>query len=81
MRRVTGVVWCTGFDMGQSWIGLPGFDQHGEPIQERGVVPGEPGLYFVGPHFLYAASSTMIHGIGRDAQHVATSIALAAKVG
>ena len=75
VRRVSGVVWCTGFDMGQSWIDLPVFDRHGEPIQERGVVPGEPGLYFVGPHFLYSASSTMIHGIGRDAQHVAKRIA------
>lgn len=74
VRRVSGVVWCTGYNMGQSWIDLPVFDRHGEPIQERGVVPGEPGLYFVGPHFLYSASSTMIHGIGRDAQYVASYI-------
>jgi len=79
VRRVSGVVWCTGFDMGQSWIDLPVFDSHGEPIQTRGVVPGEPGLYFVGPHFLYSASSTMIHGIGRDAQHVAKKIAAVRK--
>lgn len=76
VRRVSGVVWCTGYDMGQSWIDLPVFDQRGEPIQERGVVPNQPGLYFVGPHFLYSASSTMIHGIGRDARHVAKRIAL-----
>ena len=75
VRRVSGVVWCTGFDIGKSWIDLPVFDRHGEPIQNRGVVPDEPGLYFVGPHFLYSASSTMIHGIGRDAQHVAKRIA------
>ena len=75
VRRVSSVVWCTGFNMGQSWIDLPVFDSYGEPIQERGVVPDEPGLYFVGPHFLYSASSTMIHGIGRDAQHVAKRIA------
>lgn len=73
--RVGGVVWCTGFDMGRSWIDLPVFDPHGEPVQSRGVVPGEPGLYFVGPHFLYSASSTMIHGVGRDAQRVAEKIA------
>ena len=75
VRRVAGVVWCTGFDIGQSWIDLPVFGEDGEPIQERGVVPNEPGLYFVGPHFLYSASSTMIHGVGRDAQHVAKHIA------
>jgi putative flavoprotein involved in K+ transport len=68
---VSGVVWCTGFDIGKSWIQLPVFDDHGEPKQLRGVVPDEPGLYFVGPHFLYSYSSTMIHGIGRDADRVA----------
>jgi putative flavoprotein involved in K+ transport len=71
---VSGVVWCTGFDLGRSWIQLPVFDEHGEPIQVRGVAPDEPGLYFVGPHFLYSQSSTMIHGIGRDASRVAEVI-------
>ena len=78
---VSSVVWCTGFDIGKSWIQLPVFDEHGEPKQERGVVPGEPGLYFVGPHFLYSASSTMIHGIGRDASRVADVIAKRTRVG
>ena len=35
----------------------------------------EPGLYFVGRHFLYAMSSTMIHGVGRDAEHIVDVIA------
>jgi putative flavoprotein involved in K+ transport len=71
----SSVVWCTGFDIGCDWIELPVFDAHGEPKQDRGVVPGEPGLYFVGPHFLYSVSSTMIHGVGRDARRVAETIA------
>jgi len=71
---VTSIVWCTGFDIGPDWIDLPVFDAAGEPIQSRGVGPSEPGLYFVGPHFLYSASSTMIHGIGRDARRVAETI-------
>ena len=72
---VSSVVWCTGFDLGRSWIQLPVFDELGEPRQVRGVASDEPGLYFVGPHFLYSASSTMIHGIGRDASRVAEVIA------
>jgi putative flavoprotein involved in K+ transport len=72
---VTNVIWCTGFDPGFSWIDLPVFGKDGEPAQQRGIVPGEPGLYFVGLHFLYALSSTMIHGVGRDAEHVAKAIA------
>ena len=72
---VANVVWCTGFHPGFSWIDLPVFGEHGEPTHERGVVPTEPGLYFVGLHFLYAMSSTMIHGVGRDAERVANAIA------
>ena len=47
----------------------------GEPMHERGRVTNQPGLYFVGLHFLYAMSSTMIHGVGRDAAHIAEVIA------
>ena len=54
---------------------LPILDSHGEPLHEGGVVTSEPGLYFVGLHFLYALSSTMIHGIGRDADRIAGVIA------
>ena len=69
------VVWCTGYHPGLSWIDLPVFGSGGEPVQERGAATGEPGLYFVGLHFLYALSSTMIHGVERDAKRVAETIA------
>jgi putative flavoprotein involved in K+ transport len=72
---VSSVVWCTGFDGGFSWIDLPVFDADGEPKHEGGIVPDEPGLFFVGLHFLYAFSSEMIHGVGRDAERIATAIA------
>jgi putative flavoprotein involved in K+ transport len=68
------VVWCTGFHPGFSWIDLPVFGNEG-PIHERGVVESEPGLYFVGLEFLYAMSSVMVHGVGRDAEYVADHIA------
>ena len=69
------VVWCTGYHPGHSWIDLPVFDKDGEVVQNRGIAAGEPGLYFVGLHFLYAMSSTMIHGVGRDAEFIAETIA------
>ena len=72
---VANVVWCTGFDAGFSWIDLPVFGPDGEPEQYRGVVQQAPGLYFVGLHFLYAPSSTMIHGIERDSRYVADAVA------
>lgn len=70
---VANVIWCTGFHPGFSWIDLPVFGEW-EPLHERGVVTSEPGLYFVGLNFLFAASSSMIHGVGRDAQYVAQAI-------
>jgi putative flavoprotein involved in K+ transport len=72
--EVANVIWCTGFHPGFSWIDLPVL-KDGEPVHHRGVVADEPGLYFVGLHFLYAMSSTMIHGVGRDAEHIAGTIA------
>jgi putative flavoprotein involved in K+ transport len=69
------VVWCTGYHPGLSWVELPVFGPGGEPVQTRGVAAGEHGLYFVGLHFLYALSSTMIHGVERDARYVADTIA------
>ena len=71
---VANVVWCTGFHPGLSWLDLPIFDSAGEPRQERGIVPSEPGLFFVGQHFQYAMSSTMIHGVGRDAELIASAV-------
>jgi putative flavoprotein involved in K+ transport len=73
--EVANVVWCTGFHPGFSWIDLPVFAGNGELVQQRGIVASEPGLYFVGLHFLYALSSTMIHGVERDAERVADAIA------
>lgn len=76
---VANVVWCTGFNAGLDWIDLPIFDGkaigHGEPEHEAGVVTEAPGLYFVGLHFLYAFSSTMIHGVSRDAKRIARAVA------
>ena len=57
------------------WLDIPGV-AHDDPVTERGVVPGQPGLYFVGQLFLYSVSSAMVHGLARDARHVARHIDL-----
>ena len=72
---VANVIWCTGFRSDFDWIDLPPFVKNGEPVQYRGVVASQPGLYFVGLEFLYAAASATIPGIGRDAGYVAKHIA------
>jgi putative flavoprotein involved in K+ transport len=71
---VANVIWCTGFGNGLSWIDLPIFEPDGEPRHQSGVATDEPGLYFVGLHFLHSFSSTMIHGIARDAKRIVDTI-------
>ena len=71
---VANVVWCTGFRTEFGWIDLPVFDEKGAPKQFRGVVESEPGLYFLGLVFLYAGSSDVLPGRGRDAKYVAKRI-------
>jgi putative flavoprotein involved in K+ transport len=75
--EVANVIWCTGFHAGFSWIDLPVFGEDGWPVHQGGVVTQQPGLYFVGLMFLYAASSTMIHGVGRDADRIVRAVAAA----
>ena len=72
--EVENVIWCTGFRPGFSWIDLPILGDRQEPAHERGVVPSEPGLYFVGLHFLYAMTSETITGVQRDAKRIAKEI-------
>jgi putative flavoprotein involved in K+ transport len=75
MLDVANVVWCTGFERGFDFVKLPIFEESGEPRHDAGIAIGEPGFYFVGTHFLYAMSSTMIHGVGRDAARIAGVVA------
>jgi putative flavoprotein involved in K+ transport len=72
--EVRNVIWCTGFHPGFSWLDVPVLGEDGEPRHDAGVVRESPGLYFVGLHFLYAMSSTMIHGVGRDAARIADAV-------
>lgn len=71
---VNNVIWCCGFDPRFDWIDLPVFGADGEPLQRSGMVDSQPGLYFVGLPFLHAMSSSMIHGVGRDASRVVRAI-------
>lgn len=72
--EVSNVVWATGFRKDFGWIHLPIVGDDGYPVQERGVVTGAPGLYFVGLPFLYAFGSVLITGAARDAKYVAERV-------
>ena len=69
--EVANILWCTGFSLDFSWIHLPIFDADGYPIHTRGRVLSERGLYFLGLPFQQNMSSTLIGGVGRDAELIA----------
>jgi putative flavoprotein involved in K+ transport len=71
---VENIVWCTGFRPGfERWIELPIHEEH-EPRHDGGIARDQPGLYFVGLHFLRSLASVMIHCVGRDAGHIVRAI-------
>lgn len=69
------IIWCTGFVRELSWIELPVFDTTGELLHQRGVVPTEPGLHFVGLPLQSTVASDLVGGVGDDAQYVTAQIA------
>jgi putative flavoprotein involved in K+ transport len=73
-ESVTGVIWATGFRRDFGWIHLPVLDERGEPIHRRGVTSC-PGLYFLGLPWLHTLKSSVLCGVGRDADHLAECIA------
>ncbi len=72
---VASVIWSTGFVRDYRWIKLPVFDSRGDPFHHRGVVPTEPGLYFVGLPFQSSMLSGLVAGAGDDAKYVVEQIA------
>jgi putative flavoprotein involved in K+ transport len=71
---VNNVIWCSGYHPGFDWIDLPVFGDDGELRHQSGMVESQVGLYFVGLPFLHAMSSSMIHGVGRDAARLVNAI-------
>ena len=71
---VAAVVWATGFRQRYPWIDLDVFDPSGEPRHERGRVPAAPGLYFVGLRWQSRPNSSLLGGVGADAEYIAGHI-------
>jgi putative flavoprotein involved in K+ transport len=73
--EVANVVWSTGFRPDYRWISLPVFNKSGYPNHYRGVVKNAAGLYFVGLPGLSRLNSSLLGGVGGDAEYVAAHIA------
>jgi putative flavoprotein involved in K+ transport len=77
VHDVANVIWATGFEPAYSWIDVPGaIADDGWPlgIGRRGIVDEAPGLYFLGLPFIYAFSSVLVGGVGRDAEFVVSAL-------
>jgi putative flavoprotein involved in K+ transport len=73
--EVANVIWATGYRPDYSLVAAPVVGDDGWPVEERGVSPTKPGLYFLGVPFQYAFSSMLVAGAGRDARYVVDRIA------
>jgi putative flavoprotein involved in K+ transport len=71
---ITSVVWATGFRYDFGWIEPSVLDAAGEPIHRRGVTRC-PGLYFLGLPWLWKLKSSVLCGVGEDAEYIAEHIA------
>lgn len=67
---VKTIVWATGYKPDYSWLQVPVFDRKGRLIHDGGVV-NAPGLYVLGLPFLQRRKSSLIDGVGGDAEVLA----------
>ena len=72
---VANVIWATGYRPDYAFVAAPIVGEDGYPLEERGVSPTVPGLYFLGVPFQYAFSSMLVAGAGRDARFVVEHVA------
>ena len=73
--EVSNVIWCTGFTADWDWMDLSLPTRYGVPVHDRGIVESCHGLYLMGLLFLYSLSSSLLGGVGRDAEHIVDHIA------
>lgn len=67
------VIWTSGYRPDYGWVKFPVFDEMGFPLQTDGRT-NVPGLYFMGVHWMRKNKSTILYGVGEDAEVVARQI-------
>jgi putative flavoprotein involved in K+ transport len=68
------VIWTSGYRPDYGWVTFPVFDEMGFPMQTDGRTK-VPGLYFMGVHWMRKGKSSILYGVGEDAEVVAGQIA------
>ena len=70
---IGAVIWTSGYRPDYGWVKFPVFDEMGFPVQTDGRT-AVPGLYFMGVHWMRKGKSSILHGVGEDAEVVARHI-------
>lgn len=73
-ENITSVLWATGYKLDLSFVDIPVLDAWSYPRHVRGVTE-HPGLYVVGLPWLTGQGSSLVAGVGRDAEYVAGCVA------
>jgi putative flavoprotein involved in K+ transport len=72
--RIAAVIWATGFRPDFGWIRLPVLDDAGDAVHRHGLTTC-PGFYFLGLPWLSKLKSSVLCGVGEDAERIAIAIA------
>jgi putative flavoprotein involved in K+ transport len=67
------VIWTSGYRPDYGWVRFPVFDEMGFPVQTDGCST-VPGLYFMGVHWMRKNKSSILYGVGEDAEVVARHV-------
>jgi putative flavoprotein involved in K+ transport len=70
---IGSVIWTSGYRPDYGWVKFPVFDEMGFPVQTDGATK-VPGLYFMGVHWMRKGKSSILYGVGEDAEIVARQI-------
>lgn len=71
---IATLIWTSGYRPEYAWVEAPVFDALGFPVTTDGAT-ATPGLYFLGVHFLRKRQSSLLYGVGEDAELVVRDIA------
>lgn len=70
---IGAVIWTSGYRPDYGWVKFPVCDDMGFPVQTDGRTK-VPGLYFMGVHWMRKGKSSILYGVGEDAEVVAQHI-------
>jgi putative flavoprotein involved in K+ transport len=73
VEGISSVVWATGYTFDFSWLPEEVLNENGNPFHWKGV-SSVPGLYFLGLPGLNKVKSSVLWGVGEDAEHIAQVI-------